>query len=294
MTGAGRDPASGRDRGPAAGPAPRVRIDLAYVGSGFHGWQIQPDRRTVQGELADLLTRLLQRPAQPTGAGRTDAGVHARGQVAHLELAAAAEVIRVARALPKMVPDDIQVHAVTAVSPAFDARHSAIARRYAYRLQLRRNIFDPHAFHVRWRLDREAMHAACARLRGTHDFSSFCKAGSLKADNTCRVEVCGLEWTEQGGIFHVRADRFLHHMVRNLVGVLLEVGRGARQPEDLDRILAARDRRAAGMMAPAHGLFLEEVVYPPQLLDPRYVPAEVHRRPAAATEEPPTAEGDQA
>ncbi len=288
------DPGTAPVGGLAAGWRPRVRIDLAYVGTGFHGWQIQPDRRTVQGELAGILTRLLQRPAQPTGAGRTDAGVHARGQVAHLELATAAEVLRVGRALPKMVPDDLQVLGVAAVSPAFDARHSAIARRYAYRLQWRRNIFDPHAFHVPWRVDRDAMDAACARLRGTHDFRSFCKTGSLKADNTCRVEVCGLEWTDRGGIFHVRADRFLHHMVRNLVGVLLEVGRGARRPEDLDRILAAGDRRAAGMMAPAHGLFLEEVVYPPQLLDPRYVPADAPRRPAAAAEEPPTAEGDQA
>jgi len=294
MTAARRDPGAAPTNGLAADRPLRIRIDLAYLGTGFHGWQIQHDRRTVQGELAGILTRLLQRPAQPTGAGRTDAGVHARGQVAHLPLATAAEVLRVARALPKMVPDDIQIHGVAAVSPAFDARHSAVARRYAYRLQQRRNIFDPHAFHVPWRLDRDAMDAACARLRGTHDFRSFCKTGSLKEDNTCRVEVCGLEWTDQGGIFHVRADRFLHHMVRNLVGVLLEVGRGSRGPEDLDRILAAGDRRAAGRMAPAHGLFLEEVVYPPQLLDPRYVPADAHRRRPAAEEEPPTAEGDQA
>jgi len=277
-----------------ASPPPRLRLDLAYVGSGFHGWQIQPAHRTVQGELADLLSRLLQRPCQPTGAGRTDAGVHARGQVAHLDVRSAAEGLRVARALPKMVPDDVAVSAARPVSPAFDARLSATSRRYAYRLQLRRNIFDPYAFHVPWRLDRSAMDAACARLLGAHDFSSFCKAGSLKEDNTCRVDLCALEWSDQGGIFHVRADRFLHHMVRNLVGVLLEIGRGARRPEDLDGILAARDRRRAGMMAPARGLFLEEVAYPPELLDPAYLPADFNRWPAALAAEPRTCEGDEA
>jgi tRNA pseudouridine38-40 synthase len=268
-------------------PPPRVRIDLAYVGTGFHGWQVQPALRTVQGELAAMLERLLARPCLPTGAGRTDTGVHARGQVAHAELRDQREVARVCGALAKLAPDDIQITAVREVSPAFNARLTATARRYAYKLALHRDIFAPHAFVVPWRLDRDAMDAACGPLLGTHDFSSFCKAGSLKDDNTCRVDLCELEWHDQGGIFHIRADRFLHHMVRNLVGLLLEVGRGAVAADDVDRILAARDRREAGMMAPAHGLFLEEVAYPAQLLDPGYLPADFTPRPD------PAAEGDQ-
>jgi tRNA pseudouridine38-40 synthase len=271
---------------------PRVRLDLAYVGAGFSGWQMQPDRRTVQGELADRLERLLGRDCRPVGAGRTDTGVHARGQVAHVVLQGAAEVLRVCRALPKLCQDDIQILAARAVSPAFDARRSATSRRYAYRLCLMRNLFDPFAFHVPWRLDRDAMNAACARVRGVHDFTSFCKAGSLKTDNHCHMDLCALEWDDNVGILHIRADRFLHHMVRNLVGVLVEVGRGRRQPADLDRILEARDRRQAGMTAPAHGLFLEEVTYPPALLDPGYLPPDPApvdpARPAAA------AEGDEA
>lgn len=276
----------------AAPRSPRVRLDLAYVGTGFSGWQIQPGRRTVQGELAERLARLLGRVCRPVGAGRTDTGVHARGQVAHVELQGAAEVLRVFRALPKLCTDDIQILAARAVSPAFNARLSATSRRYAYRLRLDRNLFDPFAFHVPWRLDRDAMSAACVRVRGVHDFTSFCKASSLKADNHCHADLCALEWDHNVGILHIRADRFLHHMVRNLVGVLVEVGCGRRQPEDLDRILAARDRRQAGMTAPAHGLFLEEVTYPPALLDPGYLPPET--APVEPGRPPAAAEGDDA
>jgi len=263
---------------------PRLRLDLAYVGTGFHGWQMQRDLRTVQGELARQLERLLFRACVPVGAGRTDAGVHARGQVAHVAVRDEREAARVAGALPHLVPDDVAVLAVRRVSPAFNARLSAVSRRYAYRIASRRNIFAPYAFQAPWRLDREAMAAVCPRLLGTHDFRSFCKTASLKADNRCRVDLCELEWDDDGGIFQIRADRFLHHMVRNLVGLLLEIGRGARRPDDVDRILAARDRRAAGMMAPAHGLFLEEVGYPEALLDPGYLPTDPSGRPPAVAE----------
>lgn len=267
---------------------PRVRIDLAYVGTAFHGWQVQPGGlRTVQGELAAALERLLQRRCMPVGAGRTDTGVHAWGQVAHAELRDDREVQRVIGALARLVPDDIQVHAVREVSPAFNARLSATWRRYRYHLRWTRNLFDPHAFVVTQDLDRAAMDEACARLMGTHDFASFCKTSSLKDDNTCRVDLCALEWTAEGCIFRVRADRFLHHMVRNLVGLLVEVGRGLRRPADLDAILAARQRAVLGMMAPAHGLFLDEVGYPERLLDPGYLPDDFTPRPPTPGTRPP-------
>lgn len=266
---------------------PRVRLDLAYVGTGFHGWQVQPDLRTVQGELASALARVLQRPVMPTGAGRTDTGVHAHGQVAHVELRDQVEVQRVTGAVAKLMPDDIQIHSARQVSPAFNARLKATSRRYSYRLRWSRNIFDPHAFEVGWRLDHGAMDAACRRFLGTHDCSSLCKADSLKDDNTCRLDLCALEWTPEGCIFRVRADRFLHHMVRNMVGLLLEIGRGRRQPDDVDRILAARSRSAAGMMAPAHGLYLDEVTYPAELDDPGHVPADYQPWPREADEGDP-------
>jgi tRNA pseudouridine38-40 synthase len=253
----------------------RLRLDLAYVGREFHGWQIQPDARSVQGELRDCLTRLLGRPAVPVAAGRTDAGVHARGQVAHLSVDSADEMDRVCRALPRMVPEDIQIRDVRRVAPAFNARHSAVGRRYSYRILLASDIFNPHAWYVYRTLDRGAMDQAAAAFLGSHDFSSFCKAKSLKADhNLCHVTHCKFDWREDSAIFHVRANRFLHHMVRNMVGAMVEIGWGERPRDDIPRVLAALSRSESGRMAPARGLFLEEVYYPEQLMDPGFVPAD--------------------
>jgi tRNA pseudouridine38-40 synthase len=253
----------------------RLRLDLAYVGLDFHGWQIQPDARTVQGELRRCLSRLLGRDAISVAAGRTDAGVHARGQVAHLTVATLEEVERVARALQHMVPHDIEVRRVHRVSPSFNARHSATARRYSYRIIQVRDIFRPHAWYVFRPLDREAMDTAAAAFSGSHDFSSFCKAKSLKKDhNLCDISHCAFDWGDDSAIFHVVANRFLHHMVRNMVGTLVEIGRHERDRDEIPRILAARSRSASGRMAPSQGLFLEEVHYPEQLMDPTFVDPE--------------------
>jgi len=135
----------------------RLRLDIAYVGTSYHGWQIQSEHVTVQGELRDHLTRLLGRPATPVAAGRTDAGVHARGQVAHLTVRDADEAERVARALPRMCDTDIQILQVRQVSPDFNARFSATARRYAYHLGLYRDIFNQHKWHIYQPVDREVM-----------------------------------------------------------------------------------------------------------------------------------------
>ena len=253
----------------------RLRLDLAYVGLDFHGWQIQPDVRSVQGDLRSFLTRLLGRDSIPVAAGRTDAGVHARGQVAHLTVASGEEAERVARVLPQMVPHDIEVRGVRRVSPSFNARHSAIARRYSYKIVQVRDIFSPHAWYVFRPIDREAMDGAAAAIAGTHDFSSFCKAKSLKKDhNLCDVSHCAFDWSDDSAIFHVQANRFLHHMVRIMVGTLVEIGRHERDRDEIPRILEARRRSASGRMAPAQGLFLEEVHYPEQFMDPAYVDPE--------------------
>ncbi len=265
------------DAGPGGADGVRVRIDLAYRGDRFHGWQEQPGLRTVQGELTRLTVRLLGRPVQPLGAGRTDAGVHARRQVCHLTVRDGAEADRLRR-LEGLAPSDLQILAVTVAAPSFHARFGAVARRYSYHLLLRRDVFrQATAWLVPAGLDREAMDAAAAHFPGTQDFSSFCKRSSLKkGGNVCRVERCGFQWVDDSAILHVRANRFLHHMVRNLVGTLVEVGRGRRRPDDIPLILAARDRTRAGRCAPAHGLFLEEVIYPAEHPDPLSGP----RRPA--------------
>lgn len=252
-------------------PGVRLRLDLAYVGRGYHGWQIQPALRTVQGELSDCLSRLLGRRAVPVGAGRTDAGVHARGQVAHLTVRNEEEAARVAMALPRMCDGDVAVLSVRQVAAAFNARFSATGRRYSYHLSVKRDIFRPHVWYVYQPLNRAAMSAAAPDFIGTHDFTSFCKAASLKEDgNRCQVSHCAFEWGTDSAILHVKANRFLHHMVRNMVGLLVEIGRGERPADDVPRVLAAAQRSAAGRMAPALGLFLEQVDYPEHLSDPAW------------------------
>lgn len=241
----------------------RVRLDIAYVGAGFFGWQEQPDRRTVQGELKREVAYLLGRPVSVTGAGRTDTGVHARGQVAHLTVRDEDELDRLRRALDRRLPEDVRVLRVRPVRGDFHAIRSATARRYHYHLLLGDDLFRPWCWHVRWPLDRERMDTAAAALLGEHDFSSFCKTSSLKDDgNRCRLDLCAFEWADDSAILQVRGNRFLHHMVRILTGTLVEIGRGSRPAGDIDRILEVRDRTQAGTMAPAEGLFLEEVIYP--------------------------------
>jgi tRNA pseudouridine38-40 synthase len=268
-------PAREQQEGTAAWrPGARIRLDVAYVGTRFHGWQAQLGLRTVQGELARMLGRLIGREIHPIGAGRTDAGVHARGQVCHVSVRNAAEAERLLRRLPKLAPEDLQVLRARPVSPAFNARFSATARRYSYRLLLQRDVFrEPFAAHVPYSLDREAAAGAAALLLGTHDFTSYCKKSSVRETghgSECVVDLCYFVWGEDEAIFHIRANRFLHHMVRGIVGTLLEVGRGRLEPADIPRILAARDRSAAGRNMVAKGLCLEEVSYPRELLDPDY------------------------
>lgn len=268
------------------GTAIRLRIDLAYRGRDFHGWQIQPDLRTVQGELARQCSRLLDRQATPVGAGRTDTGVHASGQVAHLDVANQDEAQRVIGALPRLMPPDIQIHAITPVSPHFNARFSATARRYSYRLFFGRDIFREHEWQTPLQLDRQAMDTAAADFLGVHDFTSFCRTSSLKDDgNQCAVDLCAFDWQERSAIFHVRANRFLHHMVRIMVGTLVEIGQGSRPVGAIAEILAGRDRSLAGRMAPPEGLFLEEVYYPEKIEEPRW-------RDSRSQDPNPACEGD--
>ncbi|MFH1842689.1 MAG: tRNA pseudouridine(38-40) synthase TruA [bacterium] len=264
---ADHEPASPRHDGETV---TRVRIDMAYLGTDFHGWQVQPQLRTVQGVLTEMIAKLVDLEGYPVGAGRTDAGVHARHQVCHLDTASPGEADRLRQKLPALAPVDLQVLNVRPVPASFDARFSACRRRYSYHLLWRRDVFrETTAVYVPGRLDREAMACGAEFFLGTHDCTSFCKRVSLHADgNECTLDVCRFDWFEDSAIFQVRANRFLHHMVRNMIGTLIEIGRGRREPEQIPAILAKRDRHHAGRKAPAKGLFLEEVQYPEELLDP--------------------------
>lgn len=293
--GAGGGPGTATGGATGGGPAAlvpgarRLRLDVAYDGAGFHGFQRQAGLRTVQGELMAMAARLLQREVPLVGAGRTDAGVHARGQVCSVAVRDDDEAARLIRHLPSMAPEDLQLLAVRPVSPLFNARFSATARRYSYHFLLRPDVFRRrHAFLVTARLDRGAMDAAAAHLVGTFEFTSFCKESSRREEGRqrCAVDLCRFEWRDDSAILHVRADRFLHNMVRIMAGTLLEVGLGRRRPDDIPAIIAARDRRQAGRTPPAHGLFLEEVSYPPELLDPAFAgPAPPRRGPGATDPE---------
>jgi tRNA pseudouridine38-40 synthase len=249
----------------------RIRIDLSYDGTGFSGWAAQPGRRTVEGVLAETLGHVLRLPAAPrlTVAGRTDTGVHARGQVAHADLqdavwAAHADAAR--RRLARALPPDIRVHAIGLAPDGFDARFSALWRRYSYRVCDDPAAADPLRRHetlwYRRGLDLDAMNAAAGALTGEHDFAAFCRR--REGATTVRA-LRRLDWRRDDdgvAVACVVADAFCHNMVRALVGALLAVGAGSRPPSWPSAVLAAAVRDPAVLVVPPHGLCLEEVRYP--------------------------------
>src|SRR5215471_7983189 len=258
--------------GPGAGlAAVRVRLDIGYDGTGFSGWARQPGRRTVQETLEDALARVLRlpEPAPLTVAGRTDAGVHARGQVAHADIPAdcwAAAGPAAVRRLARLLPPDVRVHRAAPAPPGFDARFSAIWRRYAYRVCDDPALADPLARHRtlwhRSRLDIEVMNEAAQRCLGEHDFAAFCRR--REGASTVRT-LLRLEWARTGPAVTeatVVADAFCHNMVRALVGAMLKVGEGNRPPGWPAQVVAARVRDPAVPVVPPHGLCLAEVGYP--------------------------------
>lgn len=252
--------------GGAAPPGTRtLRLDLEYDGSGFVGWQSQSRGRTVQGELARALCTLLREEVVPVGSGRTDAGTHALGQVAHVHTGAGDPVQRLARGLHGLLPPDVAVTSVRDVGPAFHARYSALGKRYRYRLGSgRQPLQRGQVWTHHGPLDANAMAAAAARLVGAHSFRAFCKAHPEPDDFACCVREAG--WCHRGPelVFEIEANRFLRHMVRILVGTLVEVGSGRRSAADFADLLEGAARTEAGVTAPARGLCLLWVDYAQQ------------------------------
>jgi tRNA pseudouridine38-40 synthase len=247
----------------------RLRLDVAYDGTDFRGWATQPGLRTVEGELSAALVTVLRVPSVAlTCAGRTDAGVHARGQVVHVDLDELPDgPERLLRRLNGILAPDLRVRRALEAAPGFDARFGALWRRYAYRVVDDVASVDPLARgHVLvWprALDVEAMEEASVALRGLHDFASFCKR--REGATTIRT-LLDLAWSRDDDgmvVAGVRADAFCHSMVRSLVGCLLAVGDGRRPAAWPAEMLAAGRRDPAVIVAPAHGLTLEEVGYPP-------------------------------
>jgi len=264
----------------------RLRLDLGYDGSGFSGWARQPGRRTVQDEVETALGRVLRLDSVAvTCAGRTDSGVHARGQVVHVDVPdTAVDGSALARRVNSALPDDVVVRAVTVAPAGFDARFSASWRRYVYRLCDQPHCLDPlrrgHVLAWRRPVSSVLMNDAAAALIGEHDFAAFCRP--REGASTIRT-LLRLEPMRPHGVVEVTvvADAFCHHMVRALMGALLAVGEGRLPVDEPARILAARRRDSRVQVLPAHGLTLEEVGYPPDdALAARAEQARSRREPA--------------
>jgi tRNA pseudouridine38-40 synthase len=267
------------------------KLTLAYDGTDFYGWQVQPEKRTIQGELQAALGRLVGESPLPQGSGRTDAGVHALAQVASFQLQARIPAPNLVRALNRTLPGSIRVLDAAVVPDSFHARHSAVAKTYEYRVlpvepaaeQICPPFLARYVYPYSWRVNFELLQRAAGALVGEHDFRSFAASDQDLSMRTCESDsavqtetvttrttvrtIFASEWQEQMTdgfrqlVYRVRGNGFLHHMVRNLVGTTLDVGRGYMTVEQIPEILAARDRAAAGPTAPARGLFLHSVEY---------------------------------
>jgi len=253
---------------------PTIRIDLEYDGTDFHGWQVQPGTRTVQGCLEAALGEILGHAVRVTGAGRTDAGVHALGQVASFQCPQVPALEQVLRRLNIGTPADMRILAVREVEDGFSARHSARARRYRYQMLRHRSALWTRYYHVlRWPVDVDAMARAAALLCGEQDFTAF---ANVRAGESCRclVSRATVQGDSERVWFDITANRFLHNMVRRLAGALVEVGRGRLHAAAIRDILRQQDRSRGGPCLPAAGLFFVTVDYASVAMQPGRVPVD--------------------
>jgi tRNA pseudouridine38-40 synthase len=241
-----------------------IKLTIEYDGTGYHGWQIQPNVETIQGTVEGKLAQITGEPVRLFASGRTDTGVHAMGQVAHFKTQSALDVLSFLKALNSLLPEDIRVKDVEEVDEAFHARFSAKGKVYEYRI-FNGELPSPFHRHYSWfvpgKLDLTSMRKAAMKLRGRHDFSSFCSAGSDHASPIREIYAIDVGMRGYLITIEVEANAFLKQMVRNIVGTLVEVGRRKLTPSQFADILEARDRRRAGLTAPAQGLFLVKVNY---------------------------------
>lgn len=246
-----------------------LKITLAYDGTDFCGWQVQPDAPSIQASLASAIGRVTGEKVLPQGSGRTDAGVHALGQVASVALQTVIPAANLVVALNDVLPASIRVLNCVEVAPEFHPRKSALAKTYRYRI-FRGNICLPfqarYVWHYPYPLDSGAMMTAAGLVEGEHDFTSFAAVDPErgKGESVSNVRtVFSSQWAQEEDelVYEIRGKGFLHHMVRNLVGTFLLVGKKTLRPEDVAKILAERNRSAAGATAPASGLYLVSVEY---------------------------------
>ncbi len=241
-----------------------IKLTIAYDGTCYHGWQIQPNVETIQGTIERNLAQITGETVRLVASGRTDTGVHAMGQVAHFKTHSSLDVLSFLRGLNSLLPEDILVKDVEEVDEAFHARFSAKGKVYEYRI-FNGELPSPFHRHFSWfvpaKLDLASMREAAIKLKGSHDFSSFCSTGSDHLSHIREIYTIDVGIRRDLIIIGVEATAFLKQMVRNIVGTLVEVGRRKLTPSQFGDILEARDRRRAGIAAPAQGLFLVRVNY---------------------------------
>lgn len=245
----------------------KYKLTLAYDGTHYSGWQIQPNGTSIQELIQQKLGILMREPTHVTGAGRTDAGVHALGQTAHFSTNAPINLYRIRCGLNGLLPKDIRVNEIEEVSTSFHARYSATGKIYHYHLHLDA-IESPfhrlYRWHILHKLDLNLLMQAAAYFVGTHDFTAFANEshrGSAAHDAVRTIERLDVVLQEGGARLEFAGNGFLYKMVRNIVGTLVEAGAGKRPPEEMAKLILSKDRKLAGKAAPAHGLFLVEVKY---------------------------------
>jgi tRNA pseudouridine38-40 synthase len=239
-----------------------LKLKIGYDGTDFSGWQRQADLRTVQGEIEDKLKKILQEEITLTASGRTDVGVHALEQVANFRTESKLDKDSILKGLNSLLPEDILIEGIEEVDSDFHSRYKAKSRVYRYKIYLGKNVFlRRYAWEVSYPLDLEKINSATLIIKGEHDFTSFCVSESAKKDNRCDIIKAFWEKSENKLELEIEANRFLHTMVRSLVGTLIDLGRGYFSLEDFKEILNARDHKKAGLTAPAKGLYLVKVNY---------------------------------
>jgi tRNA pseudouridine38-40 synthase len=248
-----------------------VQLVLHYDGTAFAGWQVQPEQRTVQGEVERVLAELCGQRVVAQGAGRTDAGVHARGQAVGVRVPDKWTAPMLRRSLNALLPDDVWVAAAHEMRPEFHARFSATSRRYAYQVGTDEEARSPFRRRTEWAyrrsFDRATLDASASLILGEHCFIGFAVRGTAPPTDSHKCTVTDARWIDrEGGLtFVVQANRFLHHMVRFLVGTMLEQASGKRPASAVSELLLAETNDEVSPPAPAHGLVLEKVVYPAEL-----------------------------
>ena len=245
----------------------RFFIELSYKGTNYHGWQVQPNANTIQAEINKALSTILNAKIEVMGAGRTDAGVHAKQMFAHFDYDAEFDVHTIVIKLNSFLKNDIAIRTIFRVRDDVSTRFDALSRIYHYNIVQEKSPFKTTAYFVHRPLDVKAMNLACQYLLGTQDFTSFSKANTQTFTNNCNVMSANWEWKDDELVFTIKADRFLRNMVRAIVGTMLEVGIGKIKPDDVKEVIAKKDRCKAGTSVPAHALFLSKIEYPKDILE---------------------------